>query len=135
MWIVAFDPGETTGIAELDTESGHVHAVQTRNVSEIGAALNAARSRAESGENVLVLVENFVGGGYRTKAAIHTLKLLGLIEHFCTLFGLRVFVQPPQFRKAYVSKAKAVVGDSHAADAYAHILYFVATILKEDDTK
>jgi hypothetical protein len=128
MFIVAFDPGETTGIADTDTETGTICSFQTCDIAAVATALNAARSRAENGTKVLVLAENFVGGGYRTKAAINTLKVLGFIEHFCTTSGVPVLIRAPQLRKAYVSKAKELVGDVHAADAVAHILSYLDEI-------
>jgi len=125
MFIVAFDPGETTGIAETDTESKVVTGFQTRDASDIHELLKRQRGRMYRGQSVLVLAENFVGGGYRTTAAINTLKVLGFIEHFCTTSGVPVLIRAPQLRKAYVSKAKELVGDVHAADAVAHILSYL----------
>jgi hypothetical protein len=128
MFIVAFDPGETTGIAGLETVNQNLHGFQTRDIADVASALYRVRQWCEEGETVMVLAENFVGGGYRTTAAINTLKVLGFIEHFCTTSGVPVLIRAPQLRKAYVSKAKELVGDVHAADAVAHILSYLDEI-------
>lgn len=127
MVLVAFDPGETIGIAQLDVVTGDYHGFQTRDA--LTASHVVDRAAATSPEST-VLIEGFIGGGYRTNAATHTLKVLGFLEYYARLRGITVVIRPPQSRKAYVTQARDMLPPSqrHAADAFAHILSYAKEI-------
>jgi len=120
--ILAIDPGVTTGIAIADEYS--IHPYVALNPNDIARTLDRYVGSTDT-----VLIENFVGGGYRTPEAIVTLKILGFAEyHARHNRGALTILRAPQLRKPYVQTAKSLFGPDesrHAADALAHIISYV----------
>lgn len=123
MRVVAIDPGLTIGVAEVTTNPLRVVTFATDDPIEVVTFL--------TGTYDAVVVENFVGGGPRTKEAIHTLKVLGFVQYYAQFLGLPVTLQQPQMRKHKVSEAKSLLKTAtpHEIDALAHALALVARIL------
>lgn len=128
--ILSIDPGVTTGIIAASDWALEPYAVQT--VPEIIRIVDRSFER-----NSIVLIENFIGGGYRTQEAVGTLKTLGFVEHYLrSVKGVDVIIRPPQYRKPYVRTATRILNllpenpltqaqSVHAADALAHLLSFI----------
>lgn len=122
MRLIAVDPGLTIGVAEVRVGArGERNVVQTFQTDDPLAATNSI-CRAD-----VVVVEDFVGGGPRTKEAIHTLKVCGFVEWYARLLGVTVVLRQPQFRLHKVTEATALVGPGapHAVDALAHALSYL----------
>ena len=125
MRILAIDPGVTTGMAVWNT------ALQQPEQRFELKTHDAVRDMLETlldGEDYqieridCVVVESFVGAGYRTTEAINTIKLWGYIE-----YRYNATCQSPQQRKPYVARARELIPESiHAADALAHALAYAA---------
>ena len=134
MIVSAFDPGVTTGyaLATFDERyDGNV--VPFRLIDAKPVIMIEELHLLVDQEDDVRIVEDFVGAGHRTPEAIHTLKLVGYLQHTPNHAGI-VVVQSPQRRKAFVSKAIELINDKglapskHAADALAHILYYKYTL-------
>lgn len=133
MFIAAYDPGLTTGYARVainepeERYGGNV--VPFRVVDARPLSFKEQIDDTLTRMDTVRIVEDFVGAGHRTVEAIHTLKLVGYLQHRVNPFG-DVIMQSPQRRKAFVSKAVELMEEGgftpsrHAADALAHILYY-----------
>lgn len=125
--IIAVDPGYSTGVVAIDLEGGIV----AGRVIEINNALEELLNLVDENETRLVIVEDFVGAGPRTKEAIFVLKLIGAIRGACYVKKIPFLVQVPQKRIPYVPDAKrhAAPGTSrHIIDALAHVLCWMDSL-------
>lgn len=79
MHIIAIDPGMTTGVASLrinpKTEALSVEGFQSTDVYKVSRWITETRQRYL--EVPHFVIEEFTGGGYRTKESNHTLKVIG----------------------------------------------------------
>lgn len=126
MRILSIDPGITTGVALYGVDENFYTVFQTTSLQEIIWIMDTGLSPTD-----IVLIENFIGGGYRTNETTHTLKLLGFVENYAKYIKhAHVVIQTPQTRKAYVKQASDILekssGTPHAVDAFAHILAYIA---------
>jgi hypothetical protein len=129
MIVAAFDPGRVTGYARAtigDERVDGVYPLISFGAKQLNTWEHVHHNLFADEWVDIMIVEDFVGGGPRTTDAIHTLKLVGLIQ-----YGRRdipVIVQPPQFRRAFVEEARQLLEAKHkhrhGADALAHILYW-----------
>jgi hypothetical protein len=120
MNILAVDPGITTGIAFI-SETGELLQAGTATYEE-------TLDRVHAQQDCIIVVEDFIGAGPRTKEAIFVLKLIGGIVAICHVDSLRCIIQAPQVRIPFVPEAKDRAGlkvSKHAIDAYAHGLAFL----------
>jgi hypothetical protein len=136
MLVAAFDPGLTTGYALADfAERDDNPIVPFRLISAypLDSPADVVRKANESWADIIV-VEDFVGSGPRTREATHTLKLVGYLQYFnITHFTSKTILHQPQWRKGYVALAEQVLREhplcqynKHAADALAHIFAYHA---------
>jgi hypothetical protein len=77
------------------------------------------------------VIENFIGGGHRTKEATISMQALGYFYFRLQERDNAVQLQVPQWRKAYVSRAAELLlpdypDAHHSIDALAHCLCFEA---------
>lgn len=130
MIVLGVDPGLTTGVAVYDTLRERVveHA-ELDDPLQLGHYLKDWDYR-RAWDRMQVVVENYVGGGPRTKEATHTLQVLGFVRYYAEMLGPPVVVQAPQKRLPYVAKAAELVDGKHAQAALAHCLAFAATLPK-----
>lgn len=136
MYILAIDPGLTTGIALID-ETGDLQECKT--MSTVTDVIIYIDDFWESPEPLrMVIVEDFVGAGPRTKEAIFVLKLIGAIVATCILNGTKYIEQAPQVRLPLHPDAqrRAPIGTSkHVIDAYAHALAYLESVHEQVDHK
>jgi len=136
MLVAAFDPGLTTGYALADfAERDDNPIVPFRLIAACALATpHEVVQWATAKKPGVLIVEDFVGAGPRTREAIHTLKLVGYLQYLYTNGMLTETVRhQPQWRKAYVALASQVLREhptiaynKHAADALAHIFAYQA---------
>ena len=129
MIVAAVDPGLTTGLASYETAYDLVLGTkETTDPVEVGWYLDWLRDTAEAdGDDVVVVVENYLGAGPRTAEATHTLQVLGFVRWYAAMLGLPVVVQAPQQRLAYVTRATELAPKlRHAGAALAHALAYAA---------
>ena len=129
MIIAAYDPGRTTGYAQVAVDrQGSIASLSVDHVSQLQGVHAVLDQMARDQSDVdIVIIEDFIGAGPRTSDAIYTLKLVGLLE-----YGFShplVIMQNPQVRKAFVSQARELLEarhkERHGADALAHILAYL----------
>lgn len=122
--VLAVDPGATTGLA-VASQAGLLYRSQVA-PHEVAKRV---RSLLPAYLPQIIVVEDFVGGGPRTKWAKLTLEVIGRCLAVAELYAVPVKRQAPQLRKAFLSEAKRLVAgkhaDRHAADALAHALRYL----------
>lgn len=124
--IVAADPGITTGAAFLDTATGSVDAMQSKDPFEVMDWIHGMAD-ADLKRRNRFLIEEFVGGGYRNKESNHTLKVIGyLFYQLWDSYGLEPLMRAPQKRLAGLTQAKSYEGlpGPHGYDALAHCITY-----------
>lgn len=123
--LIAVDPGMTTGLALLRiTEAGLV--ISGTEATDPLRIVSGIWSLSRGVPNTVLLVEDFVGGGYRTAESNHTLKQIGLYEWtFSPYFP--VILRTPQQRLKGTSLAKKLaqqpnvdIPEPHSLDALKH---------------
>lgn len=118
--IISIDPGYTTGVA-IVSPGGELISSRLFEKKDALDILYLIRTKQPS----VIIIEDFVGSGPRTKEAIFVLKLIGSVIGVSYLEPVAVILQVPQFRKPLVSEAEALApaGTSkHIIAAYAHAL-------------
>lgn len=121
--VLAIDPGMTTGLALVSFQGVLLH-VTTDNFKTFEGVAHYILDNTID----VVVIEDFIGAGPRTKEAIFVLKLIGKIEGVCYTQGIPVVMQNPQVRKPYMlmvrnNLKKAI--SKHEEDAYAHALAYL----------
>lgn len=121
--ILAIDPGVSTGIA-IRMDDGDFQTVTVRNKEDLYGYIQAPVS--------VVVYETFQAqmiSGY----GLHTVRLVGAIEALCWYLKIKAVSQMPQQRKAYASKATALLHTKktykytvHEMDALSHLLAYEA---------
>lgn len=133
MKILAIDPGLTVGYSILEVEGDDVIdlLVEQERTNEKPYGTEPMRLLAEAGVDVLVM-EDFVGAGYRTKESSYTLKMIGGFEFAAMERGIPVVMQTNIMRKAWIKDAtalyrvwKEVLPCHHGKDALAHALRYL----------
>ena len=135
MLVAAFDPGLTTGYALADFGGRDGSSVVPFRLltAQVLTCVEEVIAQAAPFTDVLI-VEDFVGAGQRTREAIHTLKLVGYLQYRYFLDpATRTVLHQPQWRKGYVAAASDLLRshptltyNKHAADAVAHLFAFHA---------
>lgn len=133
MIVAAYDPGVTTGYAVADVRDrlSDPHIIALGALEDINAVRHAVSVLEPSYDVRVRIVEDFIGGGSRTREAIHTLKLVGFLELADNGTTLTIESHVPQWRKAFVTEAQALAeaqgfrsAGRHGVDALSHILYY-----------
>ena len=136
MLVAAFDPGLTTGYALADfggRDGSNVvpfHLLDAGHTEYIGVTIN----RAWHFRPDVLIVEDFIGAGQRTREAILTLKLVGALQFLeYSSDAWKTVMHQPQWRKGYVAAASDLLRshptltyNKHAADAVAHLFAYHA---------
>ncbi len=118
--ILAIDPGVTTGWAVLN--GGEITTGNIRTPDSLAGLIGEIACAHGT-----VVVENFIGGGYRTKESAETLQVLGFVRYYCAWLRVPCIVQVPQRRLPYVSQARDLLPPTsrHGVDALAHLLAYL----------
>lgn len=133
MLVLAVDPGMTTGVGMIEKLEHRttVRAFQSTDVLECSYWIRTMAETPLIGKAVL-LIEDFVGGGYRTSESNHTLKVIG---HFQYSFPAicDVILRTPQqrlkgtsFLNRYIENTDADLPGPHGHDALKHCFSYLA---------
>ena len=137
MVLIALDPGKTTGVAVCqDLGDGPHWTFDTWHtfenmVDQLDALIT--RFRHEYNETVVVVYEDFVGGGLRDANVVLSLQTVGAIRAIARVHHVEVVRQQPFDRKAFLAEATAE--NRHARDAHAHGLCFLDKRRRSDARK
>lgn len=121
--LVAIDPGRTTGIA-ITADNGYL--IEWKTTMSMDTLVALVDDLKESVD--VVVIEDFIGAGKRSKDGAFTLKLIGAVWAVCLLDELPFVVQVPQTRVPFLALAKSLAPKDiiiHGLDAYAHALAYV----------
>ena len=116
--IMAIDPGYSTGAVIIGLDGNMVGGREIETEEEVLDWIIGSRPN-------LVIIEDFVGAGPRTKEAITVLKFIGKIIGLCYVIRIPVVMQAPQVRIPLHHDAEELLpkGTSvHIVDAFAHAL-------------
>jgi len=130
--MISIDPGITTGlvIAKFSsmTDIKPVVAIDSRDISVI---IDTVNSYIETHGAEVIIVEDFVGSGFRSKDTKATIELLGFVKsYYGIIMEQLVVVQQPQFRKHCYNESKTILSKHkinkvhHAKDAFAHLIAY-----------
>ena len=134
MKIVGIDPGGTTGLAVVSYNKRRnkyrLECYDQINGYELVYKNVPAQDyvkRLLSHQPNLVVIEDFIGGGYRSTDSNDTTKLVGFFVGSAIANGIPAVLQVPKRRRPFVQLAKASIDKrfKHSADAYAHVLYYL----------
>jgi hypothetical protein len=124
--IVSVDPGQSTGVAAIRTELEPAFAGSATLLVRKEIAHYIWKWREVSRSQLLVVVEDYVGGGPRDKDSIFTLKLIGSVVGLCEWWNVECVLHQPQQRKRRLEEAAKIMSSSqysvHEVDALAHAL-------------
>lgn len=134
--LVSIDPGVTTGLAiAMLTAEGNIQPLVIKDSRDIEVIIQTIDVAIRTQGVEVVIVEDFIGGGFRNKDSKNTIEKLGFVKlYYGLVMEQKVKVQQPQFRKHAYEEAKAIIKASnfgpvhHAKDALAHL---VAYCIKE----
>ena len=126
---VGIDPGVRTAFVAISKESrGSPYRLDRRElIHESTAYQRLAVLLDEVGElRYEIEIEDFIGGGFRSRDAHITLKIIGFVVGYCELKGYHLDVRTPQSRKPYLLystvfwKSYEKTTSEHYKDALAH---------------
>jgi hypothetical protein len=120
--ILAIDPGLSTGVALRS--NGTLTTTTLHSNEAVWALFN------KSHVNVVV-IERFATAGRLSSPGLATIELVGSIKGICYIQGILLHVHVPQFRYAWMDRAKALLQGVeahtvHEVDALAHLLAYEA---------
>lgn len=132
-WVLAVDPGLTTGVALTRVTPGGVgiEMMGQRTPEEVTATLHKARRYRTNQVGFMYLAyETFVGAGPRTRESSLTQELVGYFKYSAEDFGFVAVPQTNQSRKAFLEPARLLAAEQyphtkfrvHEMDALAHNL-------------
>lgn len=127
MFIVAIDPGKTTGVAWYDLDNKTFNAKQSQDPREITSFITDIMVKKNLFPHK-VLIENYLSAGHMTNDAKLTVKLIGYFENYLHFHKhCAVDLVPPQRRLSGVAEAKELsktkdIPGPHSWDALAHCL-------------
>jgi hypothetical protein len=134
MYIVSFDPGETTGIVVAQWESGRTFLVTRAEEMFWGERFSKVKRTLQTYKPSYTVVEAFRLYPHRAQSQIGkdfpSAQLIGIIQSYAYELGLldSVVLQPAASRSSVkiAPEHKSVLGSSpHIKDAYAHVRYFI----------
>ena len=144
MIFAGFDPGLTTGVCVLGEDrtyrEGGVFGGWCVEDVRKWYHFTCIQFSVQQPEDLVVGIEDYVGGGARDKEAIHCLKLVGFLTGFFQVEGCFVRVQPPQSRRAFLVEAEPLVPKTqpmrkHVVDACAHALLARYKVVEQGEYK
>jgi hypothetical protein len=131
MFYIGVDPGMTTGMAIMDDSTGKTYGDQDTDPEAVQLWIDSILHQAGGRNgNSVIIVEDFTGGGYRTKEAIHTLKLVGFFYYGNLYRGRNVVLRTNQQRlkgSSFVVNQDHIP-EPHAKDALKHIYAYYEDI-------
>ena len=132
--VIGIDPGKTSGVAFVDGCSGSVDIITCGDYDTRDSLYATIRHLVTVYHVDMVVIEDFIGSGPRTPAAILTLKLIGFLEGMLTELDITHRLQPPQWRKPFLREAKEFEGvPHHSRDALAHALFYLYQSERDND--
>ena len=124
--IVGIDPGVTTGVCLVANGPEDLKILRKDQIVSIPCLMQALQGMDWPR---LVVMEDYLGAGHRHKAAVHTIQVIGAVKGWAAIHDVPVEMQPPQWRKPFVTEARILLKSKHsgrhAADALAHILGYI----------
>ncbi len=120
MKILAIDPGGTTGIAYKDTESKGSPDLYVTATAKTPEELTELITPVLD----LVIIENFRAQRI-DRHGLYTVRLVGGVQVLCAHLKIKLVVQPPIMRRAFIHEARTLVKPNsvvHEVDALAHLL-------------
>ena len=135
--ILALDPGETSGVAQMIREGDDSLTISQfqKNTSIIEWGVDAFDSLISFYTPSFVIIEDYRIYSWRTKehtwASLHTPRLIGVVECLCRLKRIPLIKQSAQVGKAFVTDARLKewnlykVANPHSNDATRHLLQFL----------
>lgn len=123
MFYIGIDPGLTTGLAVLDEDFGTTNGMQSEDPIVIQTQVDRDIQEIYNlGGKATIIVEDYTGGGYRTREAIHTLKLVGFFYYTNLYLDRRVVLRTNQQRLKGTSfvAGQDHIPSPHAQDALKH---------------
>ncbi len=114
MRIISVDPGETIGLAQLDSNNCFdVH--QTKDIWEAEDWI----WQAAKIDQAILLIEDYNSSGYMTKQAFNTVYRLGRLSGYMERdFGFPFHTVPPQARLSSVREATELIATLGAKKNY-----------------
>ena len=130
---LGIDPGKTIGYAKVSFEgSSLVEVLVSQERRDDWSTFESYPLGLVSSCMVLV-IEDFVGAGHRSKESNLVLKMIGAFELTAKQEGLEYVLQPPVVRKKYLKLAEDLYRQefgrevcNHGKDAFAHVLKAIA---------
>jgi len=129
--LIGIDPGVTTGLAIVTIEDGNIIPLVFKDRKDIRDIIFIIDTAIGLRKIETIIVEDFIGGGFRSKETKQTIELLGFVKHYYkNVMKQKVTVQQPQFRKHAYQESKAIAKKydlskpHHAKDAMAHIIAY-----------
>lgn len=116
MIILAFDPGDTVGVAIYN--NGIVSGGAVKTYSEIDDLIMVYRPST-------VVVENFFIRRGKPSNYHSAIKQIGVIEYLCDQYKLQIELQSPQILKIMMKHVSKDIKISHVRSATAHLLYYL----------
>jgi len=122
-FLVSIDPGITTGIATCNPAGDFA----TCTLGSSGEVWDFVLQH-EGVKDALVLAEQFVTKGRISKYGLETVRIIGGIQALCRQFDIRLQMDMPGHRIAYIPDALRLLPRSteHEMDALSHILAWEA---------
>jgi hypothetical protein len=131
--VIGIDPGGTIGVGVVHEHLPltHSYAWTDTDPVETWNKIVHLHTKLEVRGGIVVVIEDYVGAGFRDKDSIHTLKQVGFFTHACAWLGIETEVVQPGARKRSIAWAADHLGkDSlwekkkaelpHATDGLAH---------------
>lgn len=128
MKYLALDPGGTTGWASFQSDGGLITFGQIKGTEQLYEYLEDLDPSPE-----VIICEDFSLMPWKAKDlafnTLETVRVIGAIQHYAWLRGIRIVLQPPSikaigYKWAGIAKAKSHA-NSHEQDAYVHGVYFL----------
>lgn len=132
--ILSIDPGLTIGWCFLAIEGQKVLDLLVSEYRTEGIAFGSdPMVRLQSGGFDVLVIEDFVGSGPRTKESCYTLKMIGAFEQVALSQGIEVAIQTNIMRKPWLKDAVKLHREwnndrypcHHGKDALAHALRYL----------
>lgn len=129
--LISIDPGVTIGLViAIMTPNKNLLPLEVYDSRDLCKVLSSVDTVVNSHGAEVVIVEDFVGGGFRSKETKQTIELLGFVKvYYGVVMEQKVVVQQPQFRKHCYNESCSILKERgykvhHAKDAFAHLIAY-----------